>query len=169
MASLLVNILATSGPYHFLENRPLRIEPPRQVKTSQQREQWRLKWSCSVAAAVAYNFIIHHSTIKWVLPYMRKYHLTQHIIQDSSLNKIWLLYLSPFMTVAVWHFFRMSSHSFLPYVDKAKSKNSQDWLRMEWLQIFHNLNIIKRLCVFLVLCPFMALLQARAGDGSISE
>jgi hypothetical protein len=167
----MVNILATSGPYYFLQDKPLRIEPPRrQSSRTEGWKPWWLRWTYSAVAAIVYNFIMHHTAVRWVLPYIREYHpLARQVFGESSLNKGWLLCSFPFISIAVWHFFKISNHPFPPHLNNHKPKDFKDSLQADSFGYVRNLNLIKRVCVFFVLCSVITLLQIRASQKGLSK
>ena len=158
VSSLLVNVLATSGPYYFLQQKPLNIQPPRrQTVQTLGRDSWWWRWVGSATAAVIYSLIIHHAATEWALPYIRKYFpFARHVLRPSDLNRKWLLCSIPFISVALWNFFRVEHPTTRNFQDK-KSK-----VRMHWLEELRVLTFIKRLSVILLLSSALTWVQLKA-------
>jgi hypothetical protein len=156
VGSLLVNILATSGPYYFLQRKPLTIQPPR--RQSLDWNGWWLRWIYSATAAVVYSFVIHKAAVKWVLPQIREYFpLARHALRDSDLNWKWLLCSIPFLSIAVWNLFRVPN---LPRHRTAKNiKDEGREGRIYWLE---DLRVLKRISVILVLSSVLTWVQLKA-------
>jgi hypothetical protein len=160
VSSLLVNILATSGPYYFLQQKPLTIQPPRHQNLSW--DGWCLRWVYSATAAVLYSLIIHNAATKWVLPYIRRYlPLARHALRESDLNWKWLLCSIPFISIAVWNFFRVPNHPFSQHqtTENLKEKGRKD--RIYWVE---DLRVIKRLSVVLLLSSVLTWVQLKASS-----
>lgn len=156
VSSLLVNILATSGPYYFLQQKPLTIQPPR--RQSLGRNGWWLRWMYSATTAVLYSLVIHNAAARWLLPHIRKYFpLARHVLKESDLNWKWLLCSIPFLSVAVWNFFQVPNFPQRRTAENLKEKRSEG--RIYWSD---DLRVIKRISVVLLLSSVLTWVQLRA-------
>lgn len=156
VSSLLVNILATSGPYYFLQQKPLTIQPPRRQNLDW--NGWWLRWIYSATAAVLYSLVIHKAA-KWVLPQIRKYFpLARHALRESDLNWKWLLCSIPFLSIAVWNLFRVPNLPQHRITENTKGKGSEKG-RIYWLE---DLRIIKRISVVFFLSSVLTWVQLKA-------
>lgn len=146
VASLLVNVLATSGPYYFLQQRPFVMQPPRRhINRIIGWDTWWMRWFWSAAAAVFYNLVVHYAVAKWTLRYLRTYFpLARHAFRESDLNRQWLIWSIPFISIALWIFFGMSTCTVQNATSKAES---------------HIYNLFKRLVVIVLLLSALTLVQ----------
>ncbi|KFY01315.1 hypothetical protein O988_02813 [Pseudogymnoascus sp. VKM F-3808] len=156
VSSLLVNILATSGPYYFLQQKPLIVQPPRRRRL--ERNSWWLRWMYSAFAAVLYSLAVHKAATNWVLPQIRRYlPLARQVIQESGPNWKWLLCLTPFLSIAVWNLFYIPNPPHHRSAEHNKNGGSGDWLY--WME---QMRVIKRIFVVVVLSLVLAWVQLKA-------
>ncbi|KFY64029.1 hypothetical protein V496_03517 [Pseudogymnoascus sp. VKM F-4515 (FW-2607)] len=165
VASLLVNVLATSGPYYFLEQRPFVIQPPRRhMNQIFGWDTWWMRWLWSAAAAVFYSLVVHYAVAKWALRLLRTYFpLAKHAFRESDLNRQWLIWSIPFISIALWTFFGMSTSA----IQNALSKDLHDrrsrshGFRLKELHIY---NLFKRLAVVILLLAALTLVQLQPSE-----
>ena len=156
ISSLLVNILATSGPYYFLQQKPLTVQPPR--RQSLNRNSWWLHLIYAAVAAVLYSLAIHKAVTKWVFPQIRKYFpLARHVIRESDLNWKWLLCSTPFLSIAVWNLLRIPNLPQHRSTENIKDKESGDWLY--WSE---HMRVMKRISVVVLLSSVLTWVQLKA-------
>jgi len=156
VSSLLVNILATSGPYYFLQQKPLTIQPPRCQSLGW--NNWWLRWIYSATAAVLYSLVIHNAASKWVMPHIRRYFpLARNVLRESDLNWKWLLCSIPFLSIAVWNLFRIPNHP--QHRTAANLKDKEIEGRVYWSE---DLRVIKRLYIVLLLSSVLTWVQLKA-------
>ena len=149
-------MVATSGPYYFLQQRPLNIQPPRRQNLDW--NTWWLRWIYSAFAAVLYGLVIHSAATKLVLPQIRRYFpLARHVIRESDLNWKWLLCSTPFLSIAVWNLFRIPNLPQYRTAANIKDKGSEG--RVYWLE---NLRILKRISVVVLLSLVLTGVQLKA-------
>lgn len=156
VSSLLVNILATSGPYYFLQQKPLIVQPPRRRRLD--TNSWWLHWIYSAVGVVLYSLAIHKAATKWVLPQIRRHlPLAKQVIQQSDLNWKWLLCSTPFLSVAVWNLFQIPN---LPHYRSAENiKDRENGGRLYWVE---HMRVIKRISVVILLSLVLLLVQLQA-------
>ena len=156
ISSLLVNILATSGPYYFLQQKPLTVQPPR--RQSLDRNSWWLRLIYAAVAAVLYSLAIHKAVTKWVFPQIRKYFpLARHVIRESDLNWKWLLCSTPFLSIAVWNLLRIPNLPQHRSTENTKDKETGD--RLYWSE---HMRVMKRISVVVLLSSVLTWVQLKA-------
>jgi len=158
VSSLLVNVLATSGPYYFLHQKPLMSRAPRYQHVGW--NGWSLHWISSATAAVLYSLIVHTAAAIWILPYIRRYFpLARQVLRESDLNWKWLLYSVPFISIAVWTFFRVPNH---PYFQQRGTEDLKGKQRNDRMYRIEDMRIIKQLFVIILLASGLSWVQLKA-------
>ncbi|KFY69652.1 hypothetical protein V496_00058 [Pseudogymnoascus sp. VKM F-4515 (FW-2607)] len=156
VSSLLVNILATAGPYYFLQQKPLIVQPPRRRRLD--RNSWWLRLIYSAVAAVLYSLAIHKAAAVWVLPQIRRYlPLARQVIQESDLNWKWLLCSTPFLSIAVWNLFHVP---YLPHYRSAE--NIKDRETGDRPYCMEHMRVLKRISVVILLSLVLTWVQLKA-------